>query len=125
LVETVDFLSETPTAVPLAASRMGHVHDLRRRLTMIMRGSTPRMLSSTGLLSVLALGALSLPLLPTWAQPPAPRNEAGEQEERQRAVEQERLRARAELVAQRARAEQQASEEQEAVTDRMKQQVDK
>jgi beta-lactamase regulating signal transducer with metallopeptidase domain len=121
LVETVDFLSETPTAMPLAASGMGHVHDLRRRLTMIMRGSTPRMLSGTGLLAVLALRALSLPLLPTWAQPPAPRNEAGEQEEKQRAVEQERQRLQAELVAQRARAEQANVQE---ATERMKQQVE-
>jgi bla regulator protein BlaR1 len=71
LVETVDFLSETAVAVPAVASGFGHVHDLRRRLTMIMRGTTPKALSSVGLLAVLGLGICLLPLLPTQAQPPA------------------------------------------------------
>ncbi len=68
LLETVDFLSETQTALPVAASGIGQVHDLRRRLTMIMRGTTPRALSSAGFLAVLGLGALLLPLVPSWAQ---------------------------------------------------------
>jgi hypothetical protein len=70
LVETVDFLSEARTALPAAASGMGQVHDLRRRITMIMRGTTPRTLSTAGFLAVLGLGALLLPWLPTWAQQP-------------------------------------------------------
>jgi beta-lactamase regulating signal transducer with metallopeptidase domain len=84
LMKTVDFLSETQTALPAAASGMGPVHDLRRRLTMIMRGTTPRRLSGSGLLAMLALGAFFLPLLPTWAQqnPDTPRGR--EPEERKR-----------------------------------------
>jgi beta-lactamase regulating signal transducer with metallopeptidase domain len=69
LMETVDFLSETPTALPLVASGIGRVHDLRRRLTMIMHGKTPRALSDAGFWVVLGMGAL-LPLMPTWAQGP-------------------------------------------------------
>jgi beta-lactamase regulating signal transducer with metallopeptidase domain len=69
LVETVDFLSETKTALPAVASGIGHVYDLRRRLTMIMRGKTPRKLSGSGLVIVLGLGAFLLPILPTRAQP--------------------------------------------------------
>jgi beta-lactamase regulating signal transducer with metallopeptidase domain len=68
LVETLDFLSEARPPLPAAASGVGHVHDLRRRLTMIMRGTTPRRLSWAGFLTVLGAGALLLPLLPTWAQ---------------------------------------------------------
>jgi hypothetical protein len=68
LVETVDFLSETRTALPVAASGIGQVHDLRRRITMIMRGTTPRALSAAGFLAVVGLGVLLLPLLPSWAQ---------------------------------------------------------
>ena len=68
LLETVTFLSQSRSALPVAASGIGQVHFLRRRLTMIMRGTTPRALSSLGLLAVVGLGALVLPLLPTWAQ---------------------------------------------------------
>ena len=39
---------------------------------MIMHGTTPRALSGTGLALVLGLGAVLLPLLPTWAQGQAP-----------------------------------------------------
>ena len=35
---------------------------------MIMRGTTPRALTTWGALAVLGMGALLLPLLPTWAQ---------------------------------------------------------
>jgi beta-lactamase regulating signal transducer with metallopeptidase domain len=73
LVETVDFLSESRSALPQGASGIGHVHDLRRRITMIMRGATPRHLSWAGGLLVLTIGAALLPLLPTWAQAPADR----------------------------------------------------
>src|SRR5205814_1981157 len=50
----------------------GRVSDLKRRLTMIMRGTTPRALGWRGLLAVLGLGALLLPLLPAWARAQAP-----------------------------------------------------
>ena len=68
LLETLDFLSDAPPATPLMASGVGRVADLKRRLTMIMSGTTPRALSWRGLLAVLGLGALLLPLLPAWAR---------------------------------------------------------
>jgi beta-lactamase regulating signal transducer with metallopeptidase domain len=67
LVETLDFLSAAPAAVPPLASGMGQVSDLKRRLTMIMRGTTPRALGWGGALAVLGLAAL-LPLVPGWAR---------------------------------------------------------
>jgi hypothetical protein len=79
LVETVAFLSEARSTVPAGASAAGHVHRLKRRLTMIVRGTTPRGLGGAGLAAVMALGALLLPLLPTRAlteTPPAGANDA-------------------------------------------------
>jgi beta-lactamase regulating signal transducer with metallopeptidase domain len=72
LVEALDFLSQAPPAAPLLASGIGHVSDLKRRLTMILSGTTPRALTWRGVLTVLGVGVL-LPLLPAWvrAQPPA------------------------------------------------------
>jgi beta-lactamase regulating signal transducer with metallopeptidase domain len=66
LVDTLDFLTDAPRAVPLVARAVGQISVLRRRLTMIMRGTTPRTLSSFGLAAVFGLGLLLLPLLPTW-----------------------------------------------------------
>ncbi len=72
LVDTLDFLSAVRAAVPPLASGIGQVADLKRRLTMIMRGDTPRALTWPACLAVLGLAAL-LPLLPSWAQAqPAP-----------------------------------------------------
>lgn len=68
LVETLDFLSEARAAVPLLASGIGHVSDLKRRLQMIMRGTTPRSLSWGSLLAVLVLAGFVLPLGPSWGQ---------------------------------------------------------
>ena len=70
LVETVDFLSGAPPALPALASGVGPVHLLRRRLTMILRGTTSPKLTAFGLAALLATGAL-VPLLPSWAQSPA------------------------------------------------------
>jgi Zn-dependent protease with chaperone function len=67
LVETVAFLSEARSAVPAGASAAGHVHRLKRRLIMIVRGTTPRGLGGAGLALLMALGALLLPLFPTRA----------------------------------------------------------
>jgi beta-lactamase regulating signal transducer with metallopeptidase domain len=73
LVETIDFLSGAPQALPPVASGVGHVRLLQRRLTMILRGSTPRSLTRSGLLTVVGLGALLLPFVPGFAQaPPRP-----------------------------------------------------
>ncbi|HYT88007.1 MAG TPA: M56 family metallopeptidase, partial [Gemmataceae bacterium] len=72
LVETLDWLSEASPALPPVASGIGQLPLLRRRLTMIMRGTTPRALTGLGLLALLGLGLLLLPLVPSWAQPPGP-----------------------------------------------------
>ena len=68
LLETLAFLSDAPPVAPLLASGVGRVADLKRRLTMIMRGTTPRGLGWRGCAAVLGLGVLLLPLLPAWAQ---------------------------------------------------------
>jgi beta-lactamase regulating signal transducer with metallopeptidase domain len=69
LVETVAFLSEARSAVPLGASGGGSARRLKRRLKMILRGTTSRALSPAGLCAVLVLAALLLPLMPTRAEP--------------------------------------------------------
>jgi hypothetical protein len=70
LLETVDFLSGVEPAVPMAASGLGQVGHLKRRMTMIMQGTTPRAMTWSGLLAVLGLSATLLPLSPIWAQRP-------------------------------------------------------
>jgi bla regulator protein blaR1 len=65
LLETLDFLSDARSATPLLASGVGHVSDLKRRLTMIMSGTTPRSLTWRGMVAVTALGLFALPFLPT------------------------------------------------------------
>jgi hypothetical protein len=77
LVETVDFLSEARPALPPVASGIGYVHDLRRRMTMIMRGTTPRGLTWSGAILVLGVAAFMLPMLPTLAQGPPPSSRGG------------------------------------------------
>lgn len=72
LIETVDFLSEVRCPLPPAVSGMGHVHFLRRRLAMIMRGTRARRLSGVGFLSLIGLGALVLPLWPSLGQTQPP-----------------------------------------------------
>jgi beta-lactamase regulating signal transducer with metallopeptidase domain len=74
LVDTLDFLSAEAAAVPLTASAIGQFADLKRRLTMILRGTTPRGLGRGGLLAVLGLGAL-LPLWPHLARAETVREE--------------------------------------------------
>src|SRR5207244_3159834 len=66
LVEPLAFLSERPAGLPIAACGAGPVFALKRRLSMILQGSTPRRLSRAGLLLV-ALAGLLLPLTPTVA----------------------------------------------------------
>ncbi len=68
LLTTLDFLSEPRSSVPLAASGIGQVSCLKRRLTMIVRAQTPKGLSWPGRLAVFTLAGVLLPLAPTWAQ---------------------------------------------------------
>ena len=68
LVETVDFLCGAAPVLPPAASGIGHVHYLKRRLTMILRGQTPRALTASGVLILAGLGLVLLPLAPGWGQ---------------------------------------------------------
>ena len=68
LLETLDFLNRSELSEPLLASGFGKVQHLRRRLTMIMNGTTPRLVSAWGALGALAMGALLLPVNATWAQ---------------------------------------------------------
>jgi beta-lactamase regulating signal transducer with metallopeptidase domain len=67
LLQTVAFVSHAPAPLPVGASGIGQVSHLRRRLTMIMQGKTPRSLSWAGCLVVLAAVAL-LPMLPVQAE---------------------------------------------------------
>src|SRR5262249_54686718 len=80
ILETLDFLADSPPA-PLLASGIGQVSDLKRRLTMIMCATTPRALSWRSTVAVLALGLFALPLLPTVVQ--AQTKEVQEQLERE------------------------------------------
>jgi beta-lactamase regulating signal transducer with metallopeptidase domain len=80
LVETVDFLADARPGLPLVASGFGHVNDLKRRLTMIMSGQTPRALTWAGCLTVLGLGAALIAIQPTWADDEEkPRARGGEE----------------------------------------------
>ncbi|MFN4258443.1 MAG: M56 family metallopeptidase [Gemmataceae bacterium] len=86
LVQTLTFLSEARTTVPMGASGIGPIPDLKRRLTMIMRGTTPRALGWGGFLACLALAAFLLPLTPSWAddkdkpKPAAEKQESSDQD---------------------------------------------
>jgi beta-lactamase regulating signal transducer with metallopeptidase domain len=71
LLETLDFLNQSDQAEPLLASGFGKVHHLRKRLTMIMSGNVPRLVSAWGALGSLAIAAVLLPVNATWAQKPA------------------------------------------------------
>lgn len=71
LVETIDFLSGAPQALPPVASGVGHVRLLQRRLTMILRGATPKSLTRRSVLLLAGFGFLLLPFVPSVAQQPA------------------------------------------------------
>jgi bla regulator protein BlaR1 len=83
LVDTVGFLSEGRSVLPAMASGVGQVRHLRRRLTMIMRGTTPRRLPRLALAGLLTGGLAFVTLGTTWGddrpgEPPTERRpEAG------------------------------------------------
>jgi beta-lactamase regulating signal transducer with metallopeptidase domain len=64
LVDVLDFLSEARPSLPPLACGVGQLHDLKRRLTMIMRGTTPHALGRFAGLTVIGLALLLLPLVP-------------------------------------------------------------
>ncbi len=68
LLETLDFLNQSDLREPLLASGFGKVNHLRKRLTMIMSGNTPRLVGFWGTLGSLGIAATLLPLNATWAQ---------------------------------------------------------
>src|SRR5207248_6837290 len=67
LLQTVAYLSHAGAVVPVGASGAGRVHLLKRRLIMILNGTAPKALSPAGRWVVLGVGAVLLPLWPTWA----------------------------------------------------------
>jgi RND family efflux transporter MFP subunit len=74
LLATVSFLSGPRPAAPAWASGAGSVRTLKRRLGMILNGSTRGAASLTVPRAVLALGAVALVLLPACSplEPPEP-----------------------------------------------------
>jgi bla regulator protein blaR1 len=70
LVETVTFLSQTRPPLPVGASGVGRVPLLKRRLTMILGGNTPRGPGWLGYVVLVGLGLLLLPLVCSWSQQP-------------------------------------------------------
>jgi WD40 repeat protein/beta-lactamase regulating signal transducer with metallopeptidase domain len=69
LLETVDFLAGARAVLPPAASGFGRMYSLKRRLTMIMHGTTPRGLPLAGRLALLVLAVVLLPMVPARARP--------------------------------------------------------
>jgi hypothetical protein len=110
LVVTVDFLAAAPPDLPLLASGIGHVQRLKRRLTMILGGTTPRTLTFSGLLGLAGLGLLLLPLVPTRAQTPAVQRDVEKELDRIRNMKEELEKARLQLERQQDELEKRAQE---------------
>ncbi len=88
LLDTLDFLSTAQVAVPPLASGLGQIADLKRRLTMIMQGNTPRSLTWPGCLAVVALGLAVLPMLPSlYGEPPREEEARDQIREAEKALE--------------------------------------
>jgi beta-lactamase regulating signal transducer with metallopeptidase domain len=68
LVDALDFLCETRPALPPLASGLGQAADLKRRLTMILRGNTPHGLGRSSGLVVLGVALALLPFVPVWGR---------------------------------------------------------
>jgi beta-lactamase regulating signal transducer with metallopeptidase domain len=68
LLDTLEFLQSSGRSEPLLASGLGKVLHLRRRLTMIMTGTSFRVLGVRGTLGLLALAVTLLPVGASWAQ---------------------------------------------------------
>jgi beta-lactamase regulating signal transducer with metallopeptidase domain len=77
LLQALAFCAKVRSPLPAAASGIGEVPHLRRRLSMIMQAKTPRALPWAGAVALLGVGLLLLPLRPVAGQappepPPAP-----------------------------------------------------
>jgi uncharacterized membrane protein len=105
LLETVAFVSHARCPLPAAASGIGYVSQLRRRLTMIMQGNTPRSLSALGWIVVLTLG---LCLLPLAAQAEQPKKSGGDEKDQEIQTLKQKLRAVEQAKRQEAQAARQA-----------------
>jgi beta-lactamase regulating signal transducer with metallopeptidase domain len=70
LLQTIAFLTKARSPLPVMASGIGQVPQLRRRLTMILQGKTAHSLSWAGCLAVLGIGLL-LPFVPAYGQAPS------------------------------------------------------
>jgi beta-lactamase regulating signal transducer with metallopeptidase domain len=68
LLDTLEFLDKSGRPEPLLSSGLGKVPHLRRRLTMIMTGSSRRLPGLAGKLGLLAAAGAMLPIGATWAQ---------------------------------------------------------
>ncbi len=70
LCKTLEFIADGPAMLPATATGLGELRTLRKRLTMIIKGNTPKQLSMP---SVFVLGAFAIACLlvyPTWALRP-------------------------------------------------------
>ncbi|MEQ8764567.1 MAG: M56 family metallopeptidase [Planctomycetota bacterium] len=68
LVSTVEFLSDEPTPLPLAASGMGSAKNLSRRLTMILDAPSGHRPTWIGRGAVCLLALISLPFVPSLGE---------------------------------------------------------
>jgi beta-lactamase regulating signal transducer with metallopeptidase domain len=68
LLDTLEFLQQSGRPDPLLASGLGKVPHLRRRLTMIMTGTSRRSPGLPGMLGLLLVAGTMLPVGASWAQ---------------------------------------------------------
>jgi probable HAF family extracellular repeat protein len=68
LLDTVDFLADSPPALPLGGSGLWHVRRMQNRLALIMRGGVSKGLSGRGAAAVLGAAIVMVPLrLPVYS----------------------------------------------------------
>src|SRR5204862_479980 len=68
IVRTLDFLAGDPMPLPAAASGLGRVASLKRRLTRIVNGGVGGRLGLCSRTILITAAAVLLPLIPTLAQ---------------------------------------------------------
>src|SRR5579871_4166568 len=82
ILNTLDFLAEDQAPLPVMASGLAGVELIKRRLNLIMEGSAPKSLSSTGKIALMFAGMLLLSLRPNLAHTETKPPEAKESEEK-------------------------------------------